>query len=59
VVDLRVAFPAIGTSTDDVRRMHPPQQSPYAVIYRQIGDHIRIMVVRGLFRDPGSGESPR
>lgn len=59
VADLRVAFPAIGTSTDDVRRMHPLQHFPYAVIHRQIGDHIRILVVSGHFRDPGFGESLR
>lgn len=59
VADLRVAFPAIGTSTDDLRWMHPLQHVPYAVIHRQIGEPIRILVVCGQFGDPGFGESRR
>lgn len=59
VAMLLVEFPGIGTPADDLRRVHPLHDFPYSVIYRPIGGHIRVLVVRGHFRDPGHGESRR
>ena len=59
VAELLVVFPGIGTPADDLRRIHPLQDFPYSLIYRESGGHIRILVVRGHFRDPEHGESRR
>ncbi len=59
VAKLLVEFPGIGTPADDLRRVHPLQDFPYSVIYRENGGHIRVLVVRGHFRDPEHGESRR
>lgn len=59
VVDLLVQFPGIGTPADDSRRARPLQDFPYAVICRQSGDHIRVLVVRGQLRDPMHGDLRR
>lgn len=57
VARLLVRFPAIGTPADEVRRVHPLQDFPYSVIYRDLGGQIRILVVRGHLRDPDHGGS--
>jgi plasmid stabilization system protein ParE len=59
VADLLVQFPGIGTPVDEVRRVHPLQDFPYSVIYRQSSGHIRVLVVRGQLRDPQHGELRR
>jgi len=59
VARLLVEFPAIGTLADDLRRVHPLHDFPYSVIYRENGGHVRVLVVRGHFRDPEYGESRR
>jgi plasmid stabilization system protein ParE len=59
VVKLRLEFPGIGTPADDLRRVHPLHDFPYSVIYRETGGHIRVLVVRGHFRDPAFGERRR
>ena len=59
VANLLVGFPGIGTPADDLRRVHPLQDFPHSVIYREIAGHIRILVVRGHLRDPEHGESRR
>ena len=59
VAKLLIDFPGIGTPADDLRRVHPLHDFPYSVIYREIGGHIRVLVVRGHFRDPEHGESRR
>ena len=59
VARLLIEFPGIGTPADDLRRVHPLHDFPYSVIYREIGGHIRVLVVRGHFRDPEHGESRR
>ena len=59
VAKLLVEFPGIGTPADDLRRVHPLQNFPYSVIYREIGGHIRVLVVRGHLRDPEHGDSRR
>jgi plasmid stabilization system protein ParE len=59
VAKLLIEFPGIGTPAEDLRRVHPLQDFPYSVIYRENGGHIRVLVVRGHFRDPEHGESRR
>lgn len=59
VAKLLVEFPGLGTPADELRRIHPLHDFPYSVIYRDIGGHVRILVVRGFFRDPEHGESRR
>ena len=59
VAKLLVEFPGIGTPADDLRRVHPLHDFPYSVIYRELNGHIRVLVVRGQFRDPAHGESRR
>ena len=59
VAKLLVEFPGLGTPADELRRIHPLHDFPYSVIYRDIGGHVRILVVRGFFRDPAHGESRR
>ena len=57
VVGLLVAFPALGTPVDDIRRHHILQDFPYSIIYREGNEGIRILVVRSQYRDPEYGES--
>ena len=57
VATLLVEFPGIGTPADDLRRVHPMQDFPYSVIYREISGQIRVLVVRAHFRDPEHGEA--
>lgn len=59
VAALMVEFPGIGTPADDLRRVHPMQDFPYSVIYREIGGEIRILVIRAHFRDPEHGDGRR
>lgn len=59
VAKLLVRFPDIGTPADDLRRTHPLQDFPYSVIYRHVGGHVRVLVVRAHRRDPDHGESRR
>lgn len=59
VAELLVEFPAIGTPADDLRRVHPLHGFPYSVIYRDVGGHIRILVLRAHLRDPSHGELRR
>lgn len=59
VAKLLVEFPGIGTPADELRRVHPLQDFPYSVMYRQANGNIRILVVRGQLRDPAHGESRR
>jgi plasmid stabilization system protein ParE len=59
VAKLLAEFPGIGTPADDLRRVHPLQDFPYSVIYRESGGHVRVLVVRAHLRDPEHGESRR
>lgn len=59
VATLLIEFPGIGTPVDETRRVHPLQGFPYSVIYREVGEHIRVLVVRAHHRDPVHGESRR
>ena len=56
VANLLVAFPDIGTPTDNGRRLHPLQGFPYSIFYRPTDKHIRVLVVRSQLRDPQHGE---
>ncbi|MCB1983097.1 MAG: type II toxin-antitoxin system RelE/ParE family toxin [Rhodoferax sp.] len=57
IVDLLVSEPGIGTPTAGGRQAFPLAGFPYSVIYRQLGDEIRVLVVRHQRRDPGFGDS--
>ena len=57
IVDLLVSEPGIGTLTAGGRQAFPLAGFPYSVIYRQLGDEIRVLVVRHQRRDPGFGDS--
>jgi plasmid stabilization system protein ParE len=59
VVALLVQYPGMGTSADELRRVHPLRDFPYSVIYRHDGGHLRVLVVRGHLRDPQHGEVRR
>lgn len=59
VAQLMVELPGIGTPTDGLRRVHLLRNLPYSVIYRVTDVQIRILVVRGQFRDPEYGDSWR
>ncbi len=59
VATLLVEFPAIGTPADGHRRVHTFRDFPYSVIYREVEDHIRILVIRSHHRDPEHGDSRR
>lgn len=57
IVDLLVSEPGIGTPTAGGRQAFPLAGFPYSVIYRQLGDEIRVLAVRHQRRDPGFGDS--
>ncbi len=49
-------FPDIGAPTSEHRRTYPLTGFPYSVIYRHVGEDVRVMVVRHQSRDPDFGE---
>ncbi len=55
VVDLLVGHPGLGTPTANGRRVFPLRVFPYSVVYRELEDAIRIVVVRHQHRKPGHG----
>ncbi|NUP87443.1 MAG: type II toxin-antitoxin system RelE/ParE family toxin [Burkholderiaceae bacterium] len=59
VATLLVEFPGIGTPADDLRRVHPQHDFPWSVTYREQNGRIRVLVVRGQFRDSAHGEPRR
>ena len=59
VVRLLEEFPGIGTPTSDGRQSFPLVDFPYTVIYRHLGNEIRVLVVRHQSRDPEYGEARR
>ena len=59
VTKLLAEFPGIGSPCGDLRRVYPLHDFPYSVIYREINGHIRVLVVRGHFRDPEHGQARR
>jgi len=58
-VNLLTEFPNIGRPAGASRRVHPLQNFPYSVIYRETAGTIRVLVVRAHLRDPRHGERRR
>ena len=56
IAKLVEAHPGLGNPTAAGRRSFPLQGFLYTVIYREVDDGIRILVVRHQGRDPAHGE---
>jgi toxin ParE1/3/4 len=56
---LLTRHPGLGTPDARGRRMFPLQVFPYVVVYRELQDGIRILIVRHQHRRPGFGGSRR
>ena len=59
IARLLETHPGLGSPTAAGRRSFPLQGFPYTVIYREVDDGIRILVVRHQGRDPAHGEQRR
>jgi plasmid stabilization system protein ParE len=59
IANLLVEHPGIGTPTESQRRWFPLSGFPYAVIYRETGTGVRILVLRHQNRDPAHGDERR
>ena len=59
VANLLVEYPGLGTPTTRGRRVFPLRVFPYSVVYRELEDAIRIVVVRHQRRKPGYGGARR
>lgn len=59
VVNLLVERPSLGSLTTRGRRSFPLRVFPYSVVYRELKDGIRIVVVRHQRRKPGFGGARR
>lgn len=53
VATLLVSNPGFGTPTTGARRSFPLRRFPYSLIYRGIGEDIRVLVVGHQHRRPG------
>lgn len=53
VAKLLVEHPGLGTPTTRGRRTFPLKVFPYSVVYRNLEDSIRILIVRHQHRKPG------
>ena len=53
VAMLLVKHPGLGTPMTKGRRVFPLKVFPYSLVYRNLGDGIRILVVRHQHRKPG------
>jgi plasmid stabilization system protein ParE len=49
-------FPEFGTPNKGDRRSYPLNGFPYSIIYRHVGEGIRVLVLRHQSRDPEYGE---
>ena len=56
IARLLEANPGLGTPTRDGRRSFPLVGYPYSLIYREVDEGIRVLVVRHQNRDPSYGE---
>ena len=57
-VVLRLAeFPGLGTPMSKTKKIFPLKTFPYSIIYRDLGDRIRILAVKHQHRRPGYGGS--
>lgn len=52
---LLAEFPGLGTPISRKKRIFPLKTFPYSVIYRDLEDRIRILVVQHQHRRPGYG----
>ena len=59
VANLLVEYPGLGTPTTRGRRVFPLRVFPYSVVYRELENAIRIVVVRHQRRKPGYGGARR
>jgi toxin ParE1/3/4 len=59
VANLLVEYPGLGTPTTRGRRVFLLRVFPYSVVYRELENAIRIVVVRHQRRKPGYGGARR
>lgn len=59
VAKLLVEYPGFGTPTTKGRRVFPFRVFPYSIVYRNLENGIRIVVVRHQHRKPGYGGARR
>lgn len=59
VAHLLVEYPGLGTPTTRGRRVFPLRVFPYSVVYRELEDAIRVIVVRHQRRKPSYGGARR
>lgn len=59
VAKLLAAHPELGTPTARGRRKFPLKVFPYSVVYRNLGNNIRILIVRHQHRKPGYADGRR
>lgn len=57
VIALLVENPKFGTTTTLGRRIYPLRVFPYSIVYREIEDGIRILIVRHQHRRPAHGST--
>ena len=55
VAELLVQHPGLGTPTTKGRRTFPFRVFPYSVVYRDLENGVRILIVRHQHRKPGFG----
>jgi toxin ParE1/3/4 len=59
VANLLTEYPDLGTPTTRGRRVFPLRVFPYSIVYRELENEIRIVVVRHQHRKPGYGGARR
>jgi len=52
-------YPDLGTPTTRGRRVFPLRVFPYSIVYRELENAIRVVVVRHQHRKPGYGGARR
>lgn len=58
-IQLLVDYPDLGQPIEKNRRMFPLSVFPYALVYRNAANGIRILIVRHQHRKPGFGRGRR
>jgi plasmid stabilization system protein ParE len=59
VANLLAEYPDLGTPTTRGRRVFPLRVFPYSIVYRELENAIRVVVVRHQHRKPGYGGARR
>jgi plasmid stabilization system protein ParE len=59
VAQLLARHPGLGTPLERGRRAFPLQVFPYVVVYREMQDKVRVLIVRHQHRRPGFGGGRR